>query len=127
LLYTGLVGLLLNAALGSAMCFVPTLLAGMFLPWRRRDVFDAAPSFTRAKLGKVPLITICGAIGGFGLIAYLIILLTNPQLGFPVTPISGAFMIGYWILGILLYYLAKAYRKRQGIDIEAAFREIPPE
>jgi hypothetical protein len=36
-------------------------------------------------------------------------------------------MIGYWILGILLYYLAKAYRKRQGIDIEAAFREIPPE
>jgi amino acid transporter len=127
LLYTGLVGLLLNAALGSAMCFVPTLLAGMFLPWRRRDIFDAAPSFTRAKLGKVPLITICGAIGGFGLIAYLIILLANPQLGFPVTPISGAFMIGYWILGILLYYLAKAYRKRQGIDIEAAFREIPPE
>jgi hypothetical protein len=35
-------------------------------------------------------------------------------------------MVGYWILGIVLYYIARAYRKNQGIDIEAAFREIPP-
>ncbi len=127
LLYTGLVGLLMNAALGSAISFVPTLLAGMILPWRRKQIFDAAPSFTRAKLAGIPVITICGAISGFGLIAYLIILLSNPQLGFPVTPTSGGFMIGWLILGIVLYYIAKAYRKTQGIDIGAAFREIPPE
>jgi hypothetical protein len=36
-------------------------------------------------------------------------------------------MIGYMIVGIALYYVAKAYRKRQGLDISAAFREIPPE
>jgi len=127
LLYTGLVGLLLNAALGSAIAFVPTLLAGMILPWRRKQIFDAAPAFTRARLAGVPLITICGAISGFGLIGYLTVLLANPQLGFPVTPTSGAFMIGYLILGIILYYVAVAYRKTQGIDIGAAFREIPPE
>jgi amino acid transporter len=126
-LYTGLVGILLNAALGSAMSFVPALLAGMILPWRRRQVFDAAPSFTRAKLAGIPLITISGAIAGFGLIAYMLLLIANPQLGFPVTPTSGGFMVGYWILGIILYYVAKAYRKTQGIDIGAAFREIPPE
>jgi amino acid transporter len=127
LLYTGLVGLLLNAALGSAISFVPTLLAGMILPWRRKQIFDAAPSFTRAKLAGIPVIAICGAISGFGLISYLIILLSNPQLGFPVTPTSGGFVIGWLILGIVLYYIAKAYRKTQGIDIGAAFREIPPE
>jgi amino acid transporter len=126
-LYTGLVGVLLNAALGSAMSFVPTLLAGMVLPWRRKQIFDAAPSFTRARLAGIPAITICGAISGFGLIGLMVLLLANPQLGFPVTQASGGFMVGYWILGIALYYVARAYRKTQGIDIEAAFREIPPE
>jgi amino acid transporter len=126
-LYTGIVGILLNAALGSAMSFVPTLLAGMVFPWRRKQIFDAAPSFTRARIGGVPWITIFGAVSGFGLIGLMALLLANPQLGFPVTPQSGAFMIAYWILGIVLYYVARAYRKNQGIDIEAAFREIPPE
>jgi len=126
-LYTGLVGILLNAALGSAMSFVPALLAGMILPWRRKQIFDAAPSFTRMKAGGIPLIAISGAVSGFGLVAYMLLLLANPQLGFPVTPVSGGFMVGYWILGIILYYIAKAYRKTQGIDIGAAFREIPPE
>ena len=126
-LYTGVISVILNAALGSAISFVPALLAGMILPWRSKQIFDAAPSFTRAKIGGVPCITICGAIAGFGIIGYTAVLLLNPQLGFPVTPSSGAFMIGYMIVGIALYYVAKAYRKRQGLDISAAFREIPPE
>jgi amino acid transporter len=126
-LYTGVVSIILNAALGSAMSFVPALLAGMILPWRGKAIFEQAPTFTRAKIGRVPWITICGAIAGFGIIAYTIVLMLNPQLGFPVTPASGAFMVIYFLAGGGLYYIAKAYRKRQGIDISAAFRQIPPE
>jgi APA family basic amino acid/polyamine antiporter len=127
LLYTGLVSVLLNAALGSAISFVPALLSGMILPWRRKQIYDAAPSFTRAKIGSLPIITICGAIAGFGILVYTGILLFNPQLGFPVTPMSGGFMAVYLIAGLVLYYIAKAVRRGQGIDIGAAFREIPPE
>jgi amino acid transporter len=126
-LYTGVISILLNAALGSAMSFVPALLAGMILPWRGKGIFEQAPSFTRAKIGPVPWITICGALSGFGIIAYTIVLMLNPQLGFPVTPASGAFMVGWWVLGVILFYVAKTYRKHQGIDVTAAFREIPPE
>jgi hypothetical protein len=126
-LYTGVVSIILNAALGSAISFVPALLAGMILPWRSKQIFEAAPSFTRAKVGGVPWITICGAVSGFGIVVYTIVLLLNPQLGFPVTPASGAFMVGYMVLGIALYYVAKVYRKRQGLDISAAFKQIPPE
>jgi len=126
-LYTGVVSIILNAALGSAIAFVPALLAGMILPWRSKQIFEAAPSFTRAKVAGVPWISICGAVAGFGIIAYTIVLLMNPQLGFPVTPASGAFMGAYMLLGIGLYYLAKVYRKRQGLDISAAFQQIPPE
>ena len=126
-LYTGVVSIILNAALGSAISFVPSLLAGMILPWRGKAIFEQAPPFTRSKIGRVPWITICGAIAGFGIIIYTIVLMLNPQLGFPVTPASGAFMVAYLILGIALYYVAKNFRKHQGIDITAAFREIPPE
>jgi len=126
-LYTGVISILLNAALGSAISFVPSLLAGMILPWRGKAIYEQAPSFTRAKLGRVPWITICGAIAAFGIIIYTIVLMLFPQLGFPVTPASGAFMVAWLILGIVLYYVAKGYRKHQGIDISAAFREIPPE
>ncbi|MDG6925788.1 MAG: APC family permease [Nitrososphaerota archaeon] len=126
-LYTSLTTILLNAALGSAIAFVPTLLAGMVLPWRRKQIFDSAPSYTKAKIGGLPIITICGAISGFGIIAYTAVLVTNPQLGFPVTPISEAFLLGWLLLGIALYFVARAYRKAKGIDISLAFREIPPE
>ncbi|HUK28708.1 MAG TPA: APC family permease [Candidatus Acidoferrales bacterium] len=126
-LYTGVVSIILNAALGSAISFVPALLSGMLLPWRGKAIFEQAPPFTRTKIGRIPLITICGAIAGFGIIAYTVILLANPQLGFPVTPASGAFMLGWLVFGVVLYFVAKAYRKRQGLDISAAFREIPPE
>ena len=126
-LYSGIVSVLLNAALGSAMSFVPALLAGMIFPWRRKQIYETSPSFTRLKVGSIPIITICGAISGFGLIAYMLLLVANPQLGFPVTATSGAFMVGYWILGIVLYYIAVTYRKSQGMDISGVFREIPPE
>ena len=126
-LYTGVVSIILNAALGSAMSFVPALLAGMILPWRGKAIFEQAPPFTKAKIGRVPWITICGAIAGFGIIVYTIVLMLNPQLGFPVTPASGAFMVIYFLAGGALYYVAKAYRKGQGLDISAAFRQIPPE
>lgn len=126
-LYTGLVSIILNAALGSAISFVPALLAGMILPWRGKQIFEQAPSFTRAKIGGIPWITICGAIAGFGIIAYTVVLALNPQLGFPLTGASVAFMLGYCLLGVVLYYVAKGFRKHQGIDISAAFREIPPE
>jgi hypothetical protein len=118
---------LLNAALGSAICFVPTLLTGMVLPWRKKQIFDAAPTFTKRRIGGVPVITICGAISGFGLIAYTAVLLLVPQLGFPVTSLSGAFMLGWLLLGIVLYFVAKGYRMSKGIDISVAFKEIPPE
>jgi len=126
-LYTSLITVLLNAALGSAISFVPTLLAGMVLPWRKKEIFAAAPSFTKRKIAGIPLIAICGAISGFGLIAYTAVLLLVPQLGFPVTPLSGAFMLGWLLLGIVLYFVAKGYRMSKGIDISVAFKEIPPE
>ena len=34
---------------------------------------------------------------------------------------------GIFIISILIYYAARAWRLREGIDINIAFKEIPPE
>ena len=126
-LYTGVVGSILNAALGLAIFFIPGLVSGTVFPYRKKQLFENSPEFTKKKIGNIPVITICGAISTIGMIVILVVVLANPQLGFPLTPMSGAFMIGYWFLGLVIYLIAYAYRKSQGIDIGAAFKEIPPE
>ena len=35
--------------------------------------------------------------------------------------------IGVWIFGILWYHIWKWHRKKQGIDITLAYRELAPE
>ena len=126
-LYTGVIGAILNAALGLAIFFIPGLVSGTVFPYRKKQLFESSPEFTKKKIAGIPLITICGAISTIGVLVILVVVLANPQLGFPLTPMSGAFMIGYWFLGLVIYLIAYAYRKSQGIDIGAAFKEIPPE
>jgi len=41
--------------------------------------------------------------------------------------LSGAFMIGSFLSGGIIYFIIKAYRKRQGIDTELLYREVPYE
>jgi len=51
----------------------------------------------------------------------------------PVVGISAGSLLGtgvvilVYVLGIVLYYGAKAFRGRQGIDLLYVFRQIPPE
>ena len=77
------------------------------------------------RLGRIPLMTICG-------IVYIITLLT--VLYFFVGPVYGelhtitfletsSVMVG----GIIAWFLIRVYRKRQGLDIMLAYRELPPE
>ena len=126
-LYTGIVSAILNAALGLMIFFVPGLISGMIFPYRRKELYNASPDFTKKKLGGIPVITICGAISAFGLMGLLVLIMAVPQAGYPLTPISGAFMIGYWFVGLVLYFIIQSYRKKQEIDLKLIFRQVPPE
>jgi hypothetical protein len=50
---------------------------------------------------------------------------TIPELGL-ASPVSMGFMAALFVGGIVLYYIVRAYRKSQGIDIDLAYKEIPP-
>ena len=121
------IGLFLNAGVGCAMGYAPALLAATLFARRRKDLFESAPSATRYKIGGAYLVTIAGAIGFIGFVAIVIFTVLFPQIGYPVTPFNIGFMMLVYLLGLVVYYAGKSYRKGQGIDIALAFKQIPPE
>ncbi len=57
---------------------------------------------------------------------------TNPTFSFvntngSVNPVTLTFVVLAFVIGAIIYLVAKFYNKRKGIDIEMAYKEIPPE
>ena len=71
------------------------------------------------------LLTLCGVIiaGFFAYVTYQCLAL--PYFG--INTASWILILGVWILGALAYPVAKWYFKKQGLDINMVFRELPPE
>ena len=107
--------------------FMLTALAAIVLPFRKRvkPVYEASP-VSRYKLGPIPFISICGVIYLALLVAVLYFFFTNPGLGALYYP-SLAVIVAIYVIGIVYFYAMRAYRKRQGIEIDLAFKELPPE
>ncbi len=108
----------------NAYVWLLTGVAAVAFPSKKKDVYESGPKHV---IGGVPLIRIAGALTVAQCLFNLYFLLTDPSLG-----VNTPFAIGYSLvfmpaLGIAVFYLAKMYRKRQGIDINLAQLEIPPE
>jgi hypothetical protein len=50
-----------------------------------------------------------------------------PTLGLPSVPFTAAVLLIPMAVGVLIFYVSKAVRRRQGIDLGAVYQEIPPE
>ena len=99
-------------------------LTGIFFAYRTPGLFEASPS-SRYKFGGVPAIAITGILGLVWNVVLAYYYLAIPALGAQV-PASYYVIIASFVGMILIYFISKAYRKRQGIDLGLAFREIPP-
>jgi amino acid transporter len=101
-------------------------IAGILFPYLRKDMFDLMPS--KIKIGGIPLLTIIStvalAIALWTSTAYF----TNPQFSayFGVTTTAISFSILIYALAVVIFYVSRAYRKRQGINLDLAFKQIPP-
>ena len=124
-LYPGWVGLTLGVTFACGYVFVITCLAGSLLPYRAKDVYEASPG-AKYKIGNTPLVTVLGAIGFvFGGVMVLMFMF-YPQLGLTST-LAYVVVFGVLALSAIWYFLAKNAQKAKGINVEYAFKEIPPE
>ncbi len=103
-----------------------TCIAGIVFPFRSstKAIYEASPA-AKWKIGPLPMVSLFGFLGACWLSFFIYLYVTIPELGM-ASPVSMGFMLALFIGGIILYYIVRAYRKSQGIDIDLAYKEIPP-
>jgi len=124
----GLLSALFNyGTAGTFMVFFIVSLAAIFYPYWRKDIFDNADPVSSKKIGGVPLITILGVLSLIVSVVTVYAILL-PQIGH--SSFAGVLEYGIiptFLLGAVIFGIAWAARKSQGIDLGLIQREIPPE
>lgn len=114
-------GGLMTLISSSVVCF-----GAAIWPFIRREQFKASP-IAKYVVAGVPVVTICGILFDIGALYCFWQFVTVPALGIASTE-GYLFNIGALVLGAILYFTFKAYRKsRESLDLALVYREIPPE
>jgi amino acid transporter len=126
-IFTHIFDFVFNYIVIFGIAFWITSFAAILLPYRRKELFEAAPTMVQAKIFGVPLVTIAGVIN---LILFTLILYASfilPAFSGPVGPIAIGFVLGIYLSGVVIYFIAASIRKRAGVDLNLLYGEIPPE
>ncbi len=116
----------LAPALAYYVVFWLVALAGVVFPYlpRTRPLWEQSP--VNQRVGGIPLMTICGAVGLVYFTIGLWFMLTNDLLFLNGTKQLWT-TAGQFIVPFVLFWIVRAVRRSQGIDLDRTFREIPPE
>lgn len=124
-LHPNWVALTLGVTFACGYVFVITCLAGALLPYRAKDVYESSPG-AKYKVGNIPLVTILGFIG-FVLGGIMVLMfMFYAQLGLTST-LAYAVVFGVLAFSAAWYFIVRYTRKSKGINVDFAFKEIPPE
>ena len=101
-------------------------LAAVLVPYIKPDLYRA--STTKRTVAGVPAVSIAGAGAIFACVFIWVLYLHYPTQFFLTDKQKMFTIFGVTIaLAILYYFAVKAFRKSQGVEIDRAFAEIPPE
>ena len=117
--------LTLGVTFACGYVFVATALAGALLPYRAKAAYEASPGAAYT-FGGIPLVTIVGLLGAAFGVVFLFLFLTNEQLGL-TSQLAYTVVGGILLFAAAWYLIAKQLRKSSGINVDYAFKEIPPE
>jgi amino acid transporter len=117
--------LTLGVTFACGYVFVITALAGALMPYRAKALYDASPG-AAYKVGNVPLVTIFGLIGAIVGGVMVLMFMFYSALGL-TSVLAYEVVFGILAVSIIWYFLAKMVQRSRGINVEFAFKEIPPE
>jgi APA family basic amino acid/polyamine antiporter len=115
----------------ATVMYIGTALGGAVFPWTRKEVYATAP-ISKFKLGPIPLITICGVVAAVFSAAMLYFFFTYWWLvGIDLSaglagnwfPIALVVIFFGWVA---YYFVRRAYLRSIGINLDLAYKEVPP-
>jgi amino acid transporter len=113
------------ALLGLSLPLLVTAIAGTLLPFRQRALVENSPYNRR--IAGIPMLTLVGSLAILGFGGAISILLWDPGSGASLSanPEKAALVAGVYVLGLVIWFVARAVRRSQGVDIDLAYRELP--
>ncbi len=123
-LYTTYAGVILDSLLIKFVGWGIVSVAAMAIPFRQKKLFE--DSGVNFKIGGLPVLTLAG-FASFLVFGYFVVNSVTTKVFYTPTTDQGAFLIILFGGAIIYYFLAKFYRRSQGIDLSMAFKELPPE
>jgi APA family basic amino acid/polyamine antiporter len=121
------VGVIANVLLQPAAFMSALSLA--LLPYVRKQLYEQAFPF-KQKIAGIPVATWSGVITMVIVACFVDVWFLQPpwsQLEYGGFPELAYLAVAFGIIMIFVYFIIKAYRIRQGVDLSLAFKEIPPE
>jgi APA family basic amino acid/polyamine antiporter len=117
----------ISVLLGLSLTLLFTAVSGIVLPYRRPRLFES--SAFNQRVAGIPALSIVASVALAAFAFVLWILLTDPGSGTSIARNPGKLelAVGVYAAAGVIYLVAAAVRRRQGIDIRLAYQEIPPE
>jgi amino acid transporter len=107
-----------------AFSFLLTSIAAIIFPYRRRELYEHSPA--NKKIAGIPLMSVLGFANAIFMGAFIYENWVDSALGSNSIQSVGL-ITGVLVFSFVLFWVIKWVRKKQGIDVDALFREIPPE
>ncbi|MEO8468166.1 MAG: amino acid permease [Chloroflexota bacterium] len=117
--------LTLGVTFACGYVFVGTAIAGALLPYRAKALYEASPGAAYKFMG-VPLVTIVGTLGAIAGGYFIYLFLTNSTLGL-TSDLAYKVVAGVLVFSLGWYLVTYFVRRSAGINVNYAFKEIPPE
>ncbi len=108
----------------ATVMYIGTAVGGAIFPRTRSEVYRTAP-IAKYKVGPVPVITICGVIAA-GFSAWMLYwYLTQDFLNIN-KPLALAVVFVIFVAWTAYYFLRRWYLRGRGINLDLAYKEVPP-
>jgi APA family basic amino acid/polyamine antiporter len=115
----------LDATLVIAVTYLFSVIAVVILPWRKRDLWRASPA-SKIKFLGIPVVPASGVIT-IGLLGFCLYEWLSRKIYGSNNVSSLFYMLGMYVLAVVIFVVARIVRRRQGIDLGLINKEIPVE
>jgi APA family basic amino acid/polyamine antiporter len=117
----------LSGTVGLTASMIVVAIAGVLLPYRRPQVWRSSPVYGR--IAGIPTIAFAGlvALPFLALIEWALLADVNSGTSIEGSPGILTFVLTLFVVGLPIYYVVRALQRRRGVDVDLAYKEIPPE
>jgi basic amino acid/polyamine antiporter, APA family len=109
----------------AVLAWAIVLLAGVFFPYRRPDIYGKSP-IANKRIAGIPVMSVACAFGALAAFLFFFNLFFD-DFAAGHSRHSMSVLIGWFVGAFVIYWIMWFIRRRQGVNVDLAFKEIPVE